>query len=165
MVMNILRRQGAPAPTPVITLSGQTLVSTATSPATAYCAITFGTDGGVIVSADSGSHPNWLQYGAASDYQIRAVTTTGTLSVGTAGTWLNFPVTFAVSQTTTGTKTWTGTFEIQQISGPLSVAGPTNFSLTATVYASGTSGGGTGGTDYPPGGVFGGGGGAGRNEN
>ena len=155
MVVNILRRAGAITPVPLVTLQDQTLISTSTDPADSYCAMTFGSDGAVIIAANSGAHTNWLQFGAAADYQIRVTTTTGTLSVGSAGIWNNFPVTFAVSRTTEGTKSWTGTIDIQRISGALLVAGPKNVSLTATVYSSGSSTG--GGGDYPPGGVFGGG--------
>jgi hypothetical protein len=96
----------------------------------------------------------------ASNYQIQATTTTGTLSVGTPGTWLEFPVTFAVSRTTEGTKAWTGTYSIRRKSDSVVVDGPEDLSLTATVYPAGTSGDGSGSGDgsnhgYPPGGVFG----------
>ena len=171
MVMNILRRPGVvSAPSPVITLEAETLTHTVTDPSDAYCGIAYNADGTVTISADSGSHAAWLQFALAGAYQLLAETDSGTLSVGTAGTLLDFPVTLGVSRTTEGSKTWTGTVTVKRVSDGVTVAGPTALSLTATVLpaATGGSGGGgggdTGSTDAPPGGIGGGYVGGGLNE-
>ena len=52
------------------------------------------------------------------DYEIRVTATSGSLDTGTTGTWLglNLNRTFAISQSTPGSKTFTGTLSIRRAS-------------------------------------------------
>lgn len=136
--MLVLRRPGAAAAAPVLTLNALSLQDAATDPADAYCAIRFNTDGSVTLTSDSGSHPAWLQFGVSENYSIRLDTLTGSLSVGTAGQDLpmNGAREFGVSRTTVGSKGWTGTMTLKRVSDGVTVAGPVDLSLSALVSGS-----------------------------
>lgn len=146
----------ATAPTPTFTIQAVDYTRTVTDPSDATCSITFGNDGNVTGIADNGSGYAWVSGGTPGDYSILFTTTTGTLSAGTAGSYLTLSTsrTFSVTRTTVGTKTWSGTVTIKRNSDNVVMAGPTAISLTATVTSSDTGGDGGGG-----GGAGGGGGG------
>lgn len=149
MSIMILRRPGAAAAAPTVTLNDMTFQNAVTDPSDAYCSIKFKTDGTTVVVADSGSALDWLGQGVAADYTVILEPTSGTLSVGTAGQ--DLPLTsdreFGVSRTIVGSKGWTGTVSIKRASDGVVVAGPANLSLSALVSGSTTN---TGGGSTPP---------------
>jgi hypothetical protein len=103
--------------------SGSGLTSTS-SPTTAICAATFDNSGAYTI--DGGGGGSWMVGlgGVASDYEIMWTNTSGTLSTGTAGVWLNLGTTriFDVQRTTVGGKSCTGTVQIRRASDSVVLA-------------------------------------------
>lgn len=131
---------------PTFTLNAVDYTRTVTDPADATCSITFGSNGSFSGIADNGTGYSWLVSGSPGDYSILLTTTAGTLSSGTAGSYLNLGTsrTFAVTRPSVGTKQWTGAVTIRRDIDSVVMAGPVNISLTATVGSSDTGGGGGG---------------------
>lgn len=90
-------------------------------------------------SATGGGSGTWQSGGAASDYDARMTTVTGTLTSGTAGTWQNLGTTqsWGRNETRNGfyTSTYTGTLEIRMAASPNTVLSTTSVTLTANVEA------------------------------
>lgn len=109
------------------------------SPTDADCTITYSTNGAVSITDDFSSSGSWRspnETGIGSGFWIRWTNTSGTLSSGTAGSWLalsssrSFGVLFTG---TNGTKTCTGTVEIATDSGGSNVVASGSVTITATV--------------------------------
>lgn len=145
-----------------VDISNTTLSRYNTLPSNSVCSIIFNTNGTITVQADQAAPSNWLLTGSPSEFSIRIVTTSGTLNVGTADTWLllSSQQTFTVQQTTAGIKTFTGTMQIRRNSD-LTIVDTATLSLTAELEDTGGGGAGGGGG----GGVGGGGGRNPPNEN
>lgn len=110
------------------------------SPTDATCNISFNSAGTCSVSAGTtpSSPANWLTgTGTGANYWIRWTNTSGTLSTGTAGSWLqlNANQTFGVSFTlnSAGSKVCTGTVEIATDSGGANVIASGSITLNAQV--------------------------------
>lgn len=86
-------------------------------PADATAGITFSSNG-TYAAADGTPSGNWATpttTGVGSDYEIRWTNVSGTLTTGTAGSWLDMASGqyFDVQRTTVGTKSCQGTVEIR----------------------------------------------------
>lgn len=111
---------GGGEPAPVIDVTPSTYETSAISPSTSAASVTFNADGTVSKFADSGSTTPWKTGAEGVGYDIKFETITGTLSSGTANTWLSLDVnqTFGVERLTTGVKTWNGTVRIREAISP-----------------------------------------------
>jgi hypothetical protein len=92
---------------------------------------------GTYSASESGSSGTWRGGGASSDYDAYWTTTSGTLSGGTAGAWLNLGTsrTWQKLNTTNGfsTQTCVGTLQIRLAASPFTVLSTTTVTLTAVV--------------------------------
>lgn len=81
----------------------------------ALCDLTFANTGGWSCTDDASSTGTWLLNGLANQFEIRWDNLSGTLSTGTAGSWLplSSDQTFGVTRTTLGNKTCVGTCSIR----------------------------------------------------
>jgi hypothetical protein len=106
------------------------------SPNSAQVAVELRTDGDfyTVTNAVSLLRYRWLLGGAVSQFEARATTTSGTLSTGTAGTWLPLSSTqgWGVSQASVGFKSCTFTLEIRDAAS-LVVLASASITLSATV--------------------------------
>jgi hypothetical protein len=106
----------------------------AISPATATATVTFDNTGAYTIGDDSGG--SWMigLGGVAADYEIRWTNTSGTLSTGTVGAWLNLGTSrsWDVSRSGVGGKSCTGTVEIRRASDSVVLA-TGSIAITATV--------------------------------
>lgn len=119
------RRLAAP---PRVQLSDQAIVKTSTvHPVTASYSIMAG---GSVSDQDGTLLEVWKLSGAATDYEVRATVTSGTLSSGTAGAWLSLGTSRTWSKTTSATATVNLLVEIRD-AVTLAVLDTANISITA----------------------------------
>ncbi len=124
----------------VVTAISGGWTDTATSPDDATCTLNVLANGGYTVDGlATGSIASgfWRTGGGTgSDYWIRWTNTSGTLSSGTAGSWLSLASNRAFGVTFTspnGSKTCVGTVEIATDSGGANVVASGSVSITAQV--------------------------------
>ncbi len=127
---------GGKAPARVFLQDSTTPDAVVNSPADAFCLFRLNVSGAGQRN-HAGSYITqftWLLSGAASDYECRMSTGSGTLSTGTAGSWLPLSSTqeWSRSRTGIGTAAYTGTLEIRDASTLVVLASAT-VTLTATV--------------------------------
>lgn len=128
-----------------VTLSNRTVTDDETSPANAMAGFRLGTDGKIYVAQQSGNSnyaevvgAEWLDpkdAAEADNYEAFWTTTSGTLSSGTAGSWVGLETdqtwTRDRNVDTPGTTTCIGTLEIRRKGTSSSLA-------TATITLNGT---------------------------
>jgi hypothetical protein len=108
---------GKMMPVETVSVQSSTYSTTTAYPSPATSSVTFGSSGIVSALADTGAEYDWLDpNGDGSGYQIKFDTTSGSLSSGTAGVWLSLGSnqTIAVTRSTVGAKTWSGTVTIRR---------------------------------------------------
>ena len=134
---------GKSAVTYSASLSNDTVWDLAISPTDAFAGIRVHSDGTVDnrtnVSANYTNQYTWLT-GAGStnaDYEVRWTTTAGTLSAGTAGTWMVLSTSreFTRNETRNGffSSSCTGTLEIRMAASPFTVLATATITLQADV--------------------------------
>lgn len=115
-----------------ISISDETVTDDDTSPASASAFYELQSDGNLLTTTGSGS---WL-IGSTSGflYECRATLTSGTLSSGTAGSWLALSSTrrWTVSRASLGSKNCTFTLEIG-LAGANTALDTASITLSATV--------------------------------
>lgn len=122
------------------TLSNATYIHTTVSPANATAGFRLDND----FSADSLAGAAYTERytwktgsGAAADYEARWTTISGSLSSGTAGTWLGLGTDRVWTRTRTadgiGSDTVVGTVEIREAAAPNTVLATATITLTASV--------------------------------
>lgn len=127
-------------PPAVVSLSNRTIDAVVGSPGTAtaqYQLLSTGEAIGSVSPSGSGAGsylPEWGQGLAGAGYDARFTITSGTLSTGTAGTWLNLGTTrsWTRSRSALGISAVTGTMEIRD-AGTLVVLATATITLTAEV--------------------------------
>lgn len=84
-----------------------------------------------------GGSGTWQSGGAASDYEAMMTTISGTLSSGTAGSWLNLGTSrsWARNETRNGffSSTYQGTLQVRMAASPFTVLSSTTVTLLAEV--------------------------------
>lgn len=99
--------------------------------------VTFKTDGSVHVVNSAGNFDDY-DWGSGSltpgNYEIRFDTAFGSLSSGTANTWLSLSVaqSIGVQRPTPGSKHWDGTVRIRQAASPYTELDSAAIALTAS---------------------------------
>ncbi len=108
--------------------------TTSISPTDSLAQLTL-SSAGTYSASETGSSGTWRGAGASSEYEARWTTTSGTLSGGTAGSWLNLGTsrTWQKLNTTNGVSTQSvvGTLEIRMAAAPNTVLSTTTVTLTA----------------------------------
>lgn len=122
-----------------VTLAGGTFQHTTISPTNAISGVVIDSDG-YVYRRNGGNYVQlalWLVSGAAADCECRWTTTSGGLTTGTAGAWLNCGTDreFNVITTTNGfdSNSCAGTLEIRMAAAPNTVLASASYSLTASV--------------------------------
>lgn len=111
---------------------------TEVSPTDSTCNFQFSSDGTWIVTDDFGSTGSWeTGTGTGADYWIRWTTTSGALTTGTAGSWLQLSTSRVFGKTRTlngaGTDSVTGTVEIATDAAGANIIATGSITLNATV--------------------------------
>jgi hypothetical protein len=106
------------------------------APSGSTTSIQFQSNGDVVVSDEFGNSVRYqwkIGGGEGADYEVRWTNTSGTLSTGTAGTWLSLSSNrqFLVLFNGTGVKSCTGTVEIRMAAAPNTVFDSASITITA----------------------------------
>lgn len=120
-------------------LQAEAAYATADAPGTATAGMRFTSSGGVD-SRINGTYTGeftWLLSGAAADYQIRAVLSSGTTPAGPSmGAWSALSTTrewYVDRSATPGVNSSVISVDIRRVSDSVVVAGPVNYTLDAEV--------------------------------
>lgn len=108
---------------------------TVINPSSATTEVRFDNDGTVYILSDVEVPYAWLVTGVNSGLEVKFETTTGTLSTGTANTWLTLDTDqiITVSRSGIGLKKWTGVIRIRLAAAPFTELDSAIVSLNATV--------------------------------
>jgi hypothetical protein len=128
---------GVPPPALAADVPGGGYIANQNSPDDASCTLTFNSVGTFVFTDDLAESGTWKTGGGTgADYWVRWDNTSGTLSSGTTGSWLqlnsgrSFNVTFTSFN---GSKSCTGTVRIASDSAGVNVLDSASVTITATV--------------------------------
>ncbi len=126
---------GGGGPSPALRIDDGVYTYDALHPNDAFVSLTAGNDGTLTASGDNFASYAWITDGTPADYEVRCTVNSGSMSIGTVGSWLPCSTTrvWGVERLSVGTKTVTLTLEIGLV-GTSTALESGDLTLSATVY-------------------------------